>query len=453
MRRALLDRGWDIEDLRQVRLISSPAGSGVAFVLSSRHGSLCILVPTSPEGDPEEDRDEVREFARDERIPFVLLSSGDEHWLWQVSKARKAKMIRLDQLPSPDELIRFRDTYARTGKSQISDGQWAIRLGAVALASASVIALLGFGLPRVLGTEEVCGDIYKEAAYRSPVAPPGTGVDDALRDSKIAFASNRDGNWEIYTMNADGSGETRLTHTQDVNEDNAAWSPNGSTIAFSVHSHETNRSDVYVMNADGSDRRRVTPGDGLHWYPTWSPDGSRLAFASTQEGSFEIFTINLDGTDMRNVTQPGGNSDLMPRWSPDGGLLAFTTFPGSGRRDLTGIAITNPEGTSVRRLSMTDRMEIEPAWSPDGAQIAFVRVESGRRSICVMNRDGSDWQAVTFGRSNSFQPTWSPDGSRIAFTTDYTGTWQIFMMDADGQNRVRVTDTGSYEKMPSWSPR
>ncbi len=132
---------------------------------------------------------------------------------------------------------------------------------------------------------------------------------------KIAFVSDRDGNFEIYVMNADGSGVTRLTNHRgrDVSP---AWSPDGRRIAFA--SKRDGNWEIYVMNADGTGVTRLTDHHrGDRTTPAWSPDGRRIAFASNLDGFWEIYVMNADGSGVTRLTDHT-EEDRHPAWSPDG---------------------------------------------------------------------------------------------------------------------------------------
>ena len=134
---------------------------------------------------------------------------------------------------------------------------------------------------------------------------------------KIAFCSYRDGNFEIYTMDTDGSGLKRVTQSPE-NDLWPSWSPDGKQIAF----EESDR--IYVINADGTGRRPLTltaPGR-LDRRPSWSPDGSKILFVSTLSGNADLYTMNPDGTDQRPLTSNPG-VDTSPSWSPDSTKIAF----------------------------------------------------------------------------------------------------------------------------------
>jgi WD40 repeat protein len=151
--------------------------------------------------------------------------------------------------------------------------------------------------------------------------------------SKIAFTSNRDGNLEIYVMNADGSGQANMTNTpglfgEGVQEGAPAWSPDGSKIAFDRSSDSGNTFDIFVMNADGSGLTQLTTPGGYERHPAWSPDGSKIAYESYQpldSGNFDIYVMNADGSGNTNLTDTPGVGDGVQELNPDWGVSAAPT--------------------------------------------------------------------------------------------------------------------------------
>src|SRR5262245_51305553 len=165
--------------------------------------------------------------------------------------------------------------------------------------------------------------------------------------------------------------------------------------------------DICVINADGGDRRRLTWDKWINSYPSWSPDGRRIAFTGNL-GRTVIDVMNVDGSGRHRLT-PNGASDAIPAWSPDGRTIAFDN-------NRTGeIDLMNADGRGRRRL--TRRRSSLPSWSPDGARIAFVSTD-GRQlaltsgDIYVIDSAGSHPRRLT--RDGTF-PAWSPDGTTIAF--------------------------------------
>jgi Tol biopolymer transport system component len=136
----------------------------------------------------------------------------------------------------------------------------------------------------------------------------------------IAYASRRDGDWDIYRMDADGSDATRLT-TGVGWESQPAWSPDGARIAFVRRAPGESLSSIYVMNTDGSNAVRLTYGE----QPDWSPDGTMIAFACCSTGTVDIYVMRADGSSVTRLTD-SSTYDGSPSWSPDGRRIALVTL-------------------------------------------------------------------------------------------------------------------------------
>lgn len=222
--------------------------------------------------------------------------------------------------------------------------------------------------------------------------------------SKLVFQSYRDGNWEIYLANGDGSSQTRLTY------DGAA--------------------DIQ---------------------PRLNRGCTRIAFASKRTGNYEIFTMNPDGSGLTRLTA-NGTDDVEPFWSPDGTKIAFQAY----RDGQAEIYVMNTDGSGQARLTWDGAYDGEPAWSPGGTRIAFTSKRSGGYAIWVMNADGSGQMQLST-QPYSENPAWSPDGTQIAYDSDGNGDgWQeLWLMNADGSNQRQVYDPGEYQTDAwacSWSP-
>ncbi len=289
------------------------------------------------------------------------------------------------------------------------------------------------------------------AARPSLDLSPSTTTDG----SRIVFESNRDGNFEIYVMTADGSGQTRLT-TSPGDDEIPRWSPDGTRIAF--ESNRDGNLEIYVMNADGSGQTRLTNNAAVDASPTWSPDGQRIAFHSTRDGNTEIYIMNADGTGQTRLT----NSpvvDATPSWSP-GTRIAFASRQRVGRAE---VWVINPDGTGQSDVSSgVDLIGLEdavsnPSWSPDGQQLAFTGVYDGRApDVCVISLSHFGHTCLTGNipvPEPSVAPRWSPDGNQIVFTGFRSGNYDIYVMNADGSGQTRLTTGPATDGDPDWWAR
>jgi Tol biopolymer transport system component len=290
-------------------------------------------------------------------------------------------------------------------------------------------------------------------------------INGQTNSGKLIFV---DDSGRLLLINADGTGQTILTTGNTIRDNNPEYSPDGSKIAFD-RTPSSGQTDIFVMNADGTNPHAVTSGGPLtapdtnvNSDPTWSPDGTKLAFISNRDGKnkLEVWVVNVDGsglikltTNIQLSTDSGGpvyGHDLGPSWSPDGTRIAFA----SGRDSLsnTELYVMNSDGSNQTRFTNNTNDDRYPTWSPDSQRIAFYRNGSSTTGINVMNRDGSNEVNVMH---DGFIPAWSPDGTRFAFqrldpSIGYKSA--LFIMNADGSNPVEITNNTFNSFAQAWAP-
>ncbi|MGD9144152.1 MAG: PQQ-binding-like beta-propeller repeat protein [Anaerolineae bacterium] len=274
----------------------------------------------------------------------------------------------------------------------------------------------------------------------------------------IAFTSDRDdGEGDIYVMAVPDSVEQGTPSPQRLTDDPAydgwpTWSPDGSQIAFV--STRSGNPDIYVMDADGSNLRQLTDHPANDIWPEWSPDGTRIAFPSRRDGNFEIYLMDPDGTNLQRLTHTPGHEDF-PAWSPDGTQIVYARSEHDEGTYVMSVPSGTDAGGTERRL--LDFIAFEPAWSPDGTQIAFGSDHEGFRAVYVMDAGGDNLQRLSKTRAGENCPAWSPDGTRIVFASWRDGDGEIYVMDADGAeqgsgNLQKLTDNRFEDEFPAWRP-
>ena len=287
-----------------------------------------------------------------------------------------------------------------------------------------------------------------------------TAQDADTSTPRIAFHSNRDGNWNIFVMNADGSDQTRLT--DDLAADSwPSWSPDGRRIAFISSRDDPDPNDddtiweIYVMNADGSGQTRLTNDSEWHSLPRWSPDGQRIAFQSYRDENWEIYVMNADGSGRTRLTDESRSSSEL-NWSPDSQRIALR----STRDGNNEIYAMSADGSAQTRLTDNAANDRFPSWSPDGQRIAFYSYRDENWDIYVINADGSAQTRLTDNSARDIRPSWSPDGRHIAFSSDRDDPdpddderiMSIYLMNADGSDQTRLTDNSASDHASDWSP-
>lgn len=270
----------------------------------------------------------------------------------------------------------------------------------------------------------------------------------------IAFASRRDGNIEIYKMNLDGTGVTRLTNRSSV-DDEPSFSSDGARILFTSNRFNS-RQEIYVMDADGSPVTRLTNIAGGNRTAVFSPDGTRITFVSTRDdGKRSVYVMDADGTDQTRLTFAQGFSGTAdnPTFNHTGTRIAFESDRGSVGQANQDIFTISPNGADELRLTTAVGKDSDPAYSRDGTRIVFVSERNGNREIYIMNHDGSNQTRLTANPAIDRQPAFTPDGNFIVFTSNRNGDDELFLMNLDGTGVTSVTNTLNENAFPSLAPQ
>jgi Tol biopolymer transport system component len=294
------------------------------------------------------------------------------------------------------------------------------------------------GLPQIFVVNQDGTDLNPVSstpnAYSPGWAPNGRRI--AFSDFNFMVPEG-----DVFVVSPAGSNQTNLTNSPGVVDVEPSWSPGGTKIAFT-----TNRDgnfEVYVMNDDGSNPQRLTTDPASDNNPLWSPRGDLIAFLSTRDGNSEIYIMAPDGSAQTRLTNSLAN-EVEPAWSPDGALIAFRSDRG-GNADIYAVAA---DGSGESRLTSDTLTQTDPAWSRDGTRIAYMAPDG----IHIMNRDGSNDYWVPNSTSNDHSPLWSPDGRLIAFVNLENSNQEIFVISPTGSGRQNLSQSLGDDIEPAWEP-
>jgi TolB protein len=228
-----------------------------------------------------------------------------------------------------------------------------------------------------------------------------------------------------------------------------SWSPDGKQFLFTrIHK---GKMGLWTMNVDGSEVKPLLPKETMpHFDGHWSSDGKKIVFVYDKlqgtDGKLQIDVVNADGTEQKNLI-PHKAFEEAPRWSSDGKSIVW-----AGTREKNQeIFIADADGKNIKRLTNGPPSN-SPSWSPDGKEIAFTSGRTGNLDIYVMKADGSDVRRLTVNPTMDYWPVWSPDGKRMAFTSNRDGNYDIYLMNIDGTEQRNLTKHPATDNFAAWSP-
>lgn len=264
-----------------------------------------------------------------------------------------------------------------------------------------------------------------------------------VASTQLAFVSDRNGNKEIYLMEADGSRKRAVTKNGRINLF-PAWSRDSEQLLYT--SYRSGRSDLWRVSRGSRPGGRLIDLPHEKYRGIFGPSDGQITIVMNDNGNTDLFVGREDGRGLRRLTRSRA-IDVSPSWSPDGKQLAFA----SDRTGSLQIYVRDQSSNEVRRLTFEGDYNSSPAWSPTGEWIAYAARTGNNFDLYLIDPETGYTKPLVIHPRNDEHPVWSPDGRKLAFTSSRRGLKDIYVIDVDGRNLRRITEDFGNCSSPAWS--
>ena len=276
-------------------------------------------------------------------------------------------------------------------------------------------------------------------------------------EPRIAFQSDRDGDWEIYILNPLTGAQMNATHRHSADDKNPTWNQTCPSHLIAFESNRDGNWEIYLLDTTTGFQRNLTHSGGSDLAPQWSPDDRFIAFQSNRDGNWEIYVVNVATGALTRLTNHGA-ADVDPAWSFDGRYLLFRSFR-DGNWEIYRLTMNTSGnaaiGSGLVNLTNNPADDRNYVWQPDVSvqDIAFQSNRSGNWDIYVMATDGSNLRQITTDTADDEYPTWDClDAVDLFFQSNRDGNWEIYKYQSVDDTMVRWTYHAANDRYPAWRP-
>ena len=320
--------------------------------------------------------------------------------------------------------------------SQLPDGRYDVRFRLMDVAKQAQLA--GFAYTATAAQLRLTAHRIADVIYETLTGAKG------VFSTRIAYIVKKGKRFELQVADADGYG-AQTVRWSDEPILSPSWSPDGTRLAYV--SLERKKPVIYVQSLLTGQYQAVANFWGSNSAPAWSPDGKRLAVVLSKDGGSQIFFINPDGKGEPRRMTFSSAIDTEPNFSPDGELLLFTSDRG-GSPQIYGMPVA---GGEPRRLTFEGSYNVSPRFNPDGKSFTFIQRNGGRFNVAVQDLATRQVQVLTDGTIDE-SPSFAPNGRVILYATEVRGRGVLSAVSSDGRVKQRLSEDGSDVREPAWGP-